>query len=1808
MSSLTSSSSFPVNPVPSAATDMVNETHRQAISPPPNTSANTYYQPDEKIYNSKECILTSSKPIAYAIPSSDLEKANQIVRIHHHVISCKHQEDADAATGKKTISTNKFFPIRRAQSFKTLSYEEKVNPLVRIPSRRAPNVMSMEQLSERIPFIVNSTPNIHIAFSKESPVSIIEETSESSFVRRKYLINKNISVVEDNVFGQVLRLVANKDLLTYMKCEDEASLEMRQRMLEFLIVIEKKHSDIFIDPNLKRSEKYNGIIYKGRIPNMEEVRAVESNKYALKIINQRLNLFGDQPSSSTATPSTGGSMVDWERLNEVLIPTYEYSIPSVEYCLDFLRTVIIYRKFIHRDICIKKMSRDMNKEERFVYDVALTTENNFNRDSARLEKEIMVMIDIYNEFKDVPDTRVRHSFCPGLDREVYRRIDLECQQQEIQRIQAERLEREQRNFQNTVASATLFNMLNTGGETVQEMLEDLLPPEIKNRDITPLCGPYRNDRFNSAYHMKTIAERLMDDAEITPDMIISNFQTYNRPQILNDDVQIEYYEMVLCPKGLLGIHKCKLIDEETNLPTWCGRRFRFKMYYNRLSMAELFDKNKHIYSCFFDALVACVISIAALVLVKREIFTDHDDGKEEEGSDGNMIEMQPFARTRSDQHNVNLGINKKCKSTHFANILKIYWIRFQHDIFAFFFITIFFFGLHRTAIFNTEKVFIERLFCILGIVFGFCNHYFYPSLRMKNPWGIFRDPLLKSKEYDVFESQNQTPVAYYETIHIWMLYFERNIIYPCLIISLCSNYAWEHPLYPPIVTAFAAFKLCRTAYSQPNTLYCPLFYTYICINFDLKAYPAAAQCRLLVFFILTILWIKLKEFILKASFIFTYNAPWQITWGSAFHAFVQPLSVAHSGLTMILVAFSSIISAPLNPFLGSALILISYPRPVKFWEKNYSSENKEDRRPVADLAKSPVTNESNLNGVFYEHLSRQLQTYLAGDVLMGRWGTKVEQGDFFVLASLNLNCLVHIIEKGNGFITFQVRGLEFHGTYCQQREVEAISDDPNINDACYCWNANCFPACLNFRAACNVRWSAWQVAAAKYVIDGYSVTDNSVIGILNSVEYRRIFITLIVKCFIFYTFNSGKLAEWMQDSKIKEDLELKSDPKFIENDSNHFSASFDQDYDKRKIGVTRAIFTAMYKKWIRYVKKQTEEVFYSKDLKVIADHSTLITLCFSISIAGRRILAATSYSNISNITESLLYGIHSLLKEDVQVDNKNDAWVLHDKDFVEQVFSPSVRLALKLLQDYFKELDDFDNISVLYERILSYKDRIFISHEHDPKWRSAIMSNVPSLLTIRQVYEDGQNDYKLIMLNKMFLNMRVIKINRECVRAFWAGQQQELIFMKNRNPERGSIQNAKQVLRNMINSSADQPVGYPIYVSPLTTSYIESHNQFKGIIDKSFTINTIFTFFRNLFESITSKILNSSSRNVNNSNTNVNSARYQGNEVNISLNTTTRRSSIKHDIEAGEHVISARAEQNSSQSSAKSTIRNNSFANENVVLRVLPGDESNSANKVYHCIETNPSATHSKSIIVETLQDHQIPHAKKKQSSCSSTGTDEISKEIHNEMVGKYAMIKDQNFIFKTLNEKIKALNRYLVTWPEEEWRLKGGTTGWEYFPKNRAYGQIVHVWVPFHLEPLYRSHAGTIYLIKIVDEQPSDDPLNSRKLSISLNISEKVMYVPINAEGAQIITNIEEYKKIVEEEAKQLPTEDEPTISIIESTTPSLVSVKYVKEKPSIVLRSSNESGFPKISAVTSLTPLSENSDVTINMPQEEKDEEGKS
>lgn len=126
-------------------------------------------------------------------------------------------------------------------------------------------------------------------------------------------------------------------------------------------------------------------------------------------------------------------------------------------------------------------------------------------------------------------------------------------------------------------------------------------------------------------------------------------------------------------------------------------------------------------------------------------------------------------------------------------------------------------------------------------------------------------------------------------------------------------------------------------------------------------------------------------------------------------------------------------------------------------------------------------------------------------------------------------------------------------------------------------------------------------------------------------------------------------------------------------------------------------------------------------------------------------------------------------------------------DLLHRVVAPGVRMALKLHQvgrgvprqggarslprpgaaglsppsfpqDHFTSPDEYEEPAALYDAIAANEERLVISHEGDPAWRSAILSNTPSLLALRHVLDDASDEYKIIMLNRRHLSFRVIKV------------------------------------------------------------------------------------------------------------------------------------------------------------------------------------------------------------------------------------------------------------------------------------------------------------------------------------------------------------------------------------------------------------------------------------------------------------------
>ncbi|XP_055329491.1 pecanex-like protein 1 isoform X2 [Paramacrobiotus metropolitanus] len=757
-----------------------------------------------------------------------------------------------------------------------------------------------------------------------------------------------------------------------------------------------------------------------------------------------------------------------------------------------------------------------------------------------------------------------------------------------------------------------------------------------------------------------------------------------------------------------------------------------------------------------------------------------------------------------------------------------------------------FFGLQGSKLFSINVLLTDVLIA-LTVGIGLILSYVVPKLRAQMPWLCFSKPFVPSYKtpHRIRSLDNQPPQAtIFESICLWLRIIERNVLYPCILLGVLTNQTVTvsnkfGPYLASVLVTICGLKYLRLAYGDAENQYLILAFTSLFFRFDAAH---RSETFLLDYFVVSFLYYKLSEWLLKWKFVMTYIAPWQITWGSAFHAFAQPFSIPHSGMLLMQTIISTLIASPLNPFLGSAIFLTSYPRPIKFWEKNYKTRRLDhsNTRLDAQLDGHSGNDDNNLNSIFYEHLTHSLQKSLCGDIMMGKWGN-VSCGDFFILASDYLNCLVHIIEIGNGLVTFQVRGLEFRGTYCQQREVEAITENVDENRGFCCCEPGHLPHMLSLNAAFNQRWLAWQVFAGRYILQGYSVSDNNASTMFQIYDLRKILVTFYVKCIIFYLLKHPRVLQWL----IYTEKEIASvhnldyydlDPLFVSN--------IDMDFDIRYHGISRHAFYLALESWIEYCVGHSEY----RDLD-ISEPSAFMTLAFAMSICGRRVLGAAAQLSLHSV-DWFLHGLHALFKGDFRINCPRDEWVFTDIDLLHKVIAPAIRMALKLHQDHFTAPDEYERNEALYAAILEHETNMVICHEGDPKWRQAVLANTPSLLALRHVVDDNRDDYKVIMLDIRNLDFRLIKINRECVRGFWAGQLQELVFFRNRNPERGSIQNAKQALRNMINSSCDQPIGYPIYVSPLTTSYADTHNNLCRVVGGPVTVEAIRDVARHVWEDV----------------------------------------------------------------------------------------------------------------------------------------------------------------------------------------------------------------------------------------------------------------------------------------------------------------------------------------------------------------------
>lgn len=136
-----------------------------------------------------------------------------------------------------------------------------------------------------------------------------------------------------------------------------------------------------------------------------------------------------------------------------------------------------------------------------------------------------------------------------------------------------------------------------------------------------------------------------------------------------------------------------------------------------------------------------------------------------------------------------------------------------------------------------------------------------------------------------------------------------------------------------------------------------------------------------------------------------------------------------------------------------------------------------------------------------------------------------------------------------------------------------------------------FSNVLSVNAAFSQRWLAWEVASAKYVLESYSISDNSAVSMLQVYEFRKVLITYYVKSIVFYALKSPKLKTWLENQDIIDALKTTLDKNFADLDPV-FNMNIDEDFDFRASGITRSSFCNVYLDWIQYCATKHDKVLF----------------------------------------------------------------------------------------------------------------------------------------------------------------------------------------------------------------------------------------------------------------------------------------------------------------------------------------------------------------------------------------------------------------------------------------------------------------------------------------------------------------------------------------------------------------------------------------------------------------------------------------
>ncbi|KAA8582189.1 pecanex-like protein 4 [Etheostoma spectabile] len=181
-------------------------------------------------------------------------------------------------------------------------------------------------------------------------------------------------------------------------------------------------------------------------------------------------------------------------------------------------------------------------------------------------------------------------------------------------------------------------------------------------------------------------------------------------------------------------------------------------------------------------------------------------------------------------------------------------------------------------------------------------------------------------------------------------------------------------------------------------------------------------------------------------------------------------------LLLVVVTLSALLSAPLLPLFTLPIFLVGFPRPQRSWPG-----------PVGTACPCP-------DSIFYQQMSGSLASALRTAFARGSLGS-LAPGSHFLGRFQDRMVWIMILERGYGYCTVNIKGLELQETSCHTVEARRVDE---VFEAAFER-----PERLGFTQGFNLHWGNALTPCAALAVQVYSDARNVLSGIIDSHDNLR---------------------------------------------------------------------------------------------------------------------------------------------------------------------------------------------------------------------------------------------------------------------------------------------------------------------------------------------------------------------------------------------------------------------------------------------------------------------------------------------------------------------------------------------------------------------------------------------------------------------------------------------------------------------------------------------------------------------------------